>query len=184
VAAGCGGGDETGGGRSPSTPVSTPAPPPRPAARPGPLTRICNRSLVSALRQIVSAAGQSRPRLAPPEARGGERLSQCEIPGAGGIRLGISLDSATDAPRRYRNRIAEASQFSSLDGELAPQPVRGVGAPDLGAAGADWLPAFHQLLSVRGGRLLIAEVALPRISDRAARTIAIAISLEVYRRLA
>jgi len=93
------------------------------------------------------------------------------------------MDAATDAPQRYRNRIAETAQFSQGIPSHAPRHIPGVGDRRLGPAGANWLPWIHQLLSARGKRVLIVSVDGGALRDSARLSVAVAISGAVYRRL-
>jgi hypothetical protein len=58
-----------------------------------------------------------------------------------------------------------------------------VGDRRLGAAGANWIPFLHQLLSARGKRVLIVTVNGGGLSDAERLAAAKAISLAVWERL-
>jgi hypothetical protein len=149
----------------------------------GPVVRICDGRLRAAATTALRDQG-FRGRLAgKPVPSGNSRLSVCEFQGRGGAEVSVSLDAASDAPRRYRNRVTETSQFSGGEVENAPQTVKGVGDPRLGAAGANWLPRIHLLLSVRGERVLIVDVSADDLNDDALRDAAIDISLSSWERL-
>ncbi len=175
--AGCGGGNS-----SEQVTSVIPNTVPEPAsATTGPLGRICDKRLAHRVGEVIGARG-FRGEFGRAAATGSERLSQCRLE-APGAEVQFSLDAAADARQRYFNRITESAQFSSGDPELAPQPVEGVGARSLPGAGANWIPAFHELLSVRGDRLLIASVSARHLRDRQLMAAAVALSLYVYERL-
>jgi hypothetical protein len=93
------------------------------------------------------------------------------------------MDAAPDAVQRYQNRIVETAQFSQSIPSHVPRTIRGVGDPELGAAGANWIPFQHQLLSARGKRVLIVSVDARGLGDPERLSAARAISLAVYGRL-
>jgi hypothetical protein len=173
--ASCGGGD---GSPTVAPPVTQSAPPP-PS---GPLVRICDRAFARRALEALHGAGYRGELQSGPAASGSQRNSACRLRIERG-RAEASLDSAPDAVQRYFNRITEASQFSSRDRELAPQPVEGVGARRLPGAGANWIPAFGELLSVRGSRVLIVSLSAPGIPDSRLESAAKDLSLYVYGRL-
>jgi hypothetical protein len=178
--AGCGGGDgpaEEPSSTASANSISTAAPPPS-----GPVVRICDRRLAAASTAALHEHGL-RGRLAgDPVPSGTARLSVCELEGKQ-AEVSISLDTASDAVRRYRNRVTETAQFSGGDPEHAPHTVNGVGDPRLGPAGANWLPRIHLLLSARGDRVLIVDVSAESLGDNALRAAAIEISLDAWNRL-
>jgi hypothetical protein len=149
----------------------------------GPMVRICDRSLGAASTTALRDHG-FRGRLdGDPTPSGTSRLSVCEIEGRR-AEVSVSLDAASDAVRRYHNRVTETAQFSGGDPEHAPQTVKGVGDPRLGGAGANWLPRIHLLLSARGERVLIVDVSADGLETDALRAAAVDISLSAYERLA
>jgi hypothetical protein len=152
------------------------------AQRPtGPLVRVCDRRLAATVAQALRAEG-FRGRLPRVPTRSGDRtLSRCELDGA--IGAGISLDAAADAPRRYRNRVTETAQFAGGDPGRAPKTVKGIGDARLGAAGANWLPRIHLLLSVRGERVLIVDLSADDLGDGALLAAASEISVATWDRL-
>jgi hypothetical protein len=93
------------------------------------------------------------------------------------------MDAAASAVQRYRNRVVETAQFSESIPSRVPRTVRGVGDLDLGAAGANWIPFLHQLLSARGKRVLIVDVNGGGLRDAERLAAASAISRAVYNRL-
>lgn len=155
VLAGCGGGSDS----STTTATVTPAPPTTTVAGPsGPAVKICDRSLARQLAPVLSSSGfQGALR---PHPTGTQRNSSCEL---GPVEL--TVDNAPDAVQRYQNRIVETAQFSDSRYSRVPRPVRGIGDPDLGAAGANWIPYLRQLLSARGKLVLIAEAHVPGLTD-------------------
>jgi hypothetical protein len=171
--AGCGGSDSgtTSTRATPAIPTTTTEAPS------GPMVRICDRRLAMAVTAGLRGQG-FRGRLgSEPSASGDKQLSVCELAGRG-AEVSISVDAASDAVRRYHNRVTETAQFSGGDPNNAPHTVKGVGEPRLGGAGANWLPRTHLLLSVRGDRVLIVDVSAEPLSDPrlldAARTISLA----------
>jgi hypothetical protein len=180
VLAGCGddGSSDEGTFTTGAAPAPTVASEPDPAA---PLVRICDRALADRVEQVLAAQG-FRGQIGRPAATGSERLSQCRLD-AGSAQVQFSLDAGRDAVRRYFNRITETAQFSGGDPEHAPHPVEGVGAARLAGHGANWIPNIHELLSVRGERVLIASVSASRLRDRQLRAAAVGLSLYVYERL-
>ena len=179
--AGCGdggGGEQTAESStaSPVTATTAPAPPS------GPMVEVCDRRLTRLTASAFRRQGLRGPLGATPDPSGTPMQSVCELEGDR-AEASISLDAASDAPRRYRNRVTETAQFSGGDPGDAPHPVKGIGAPRLGAAGANWLPRIHLLLSVRGQRVLIVDVSAERLGDDALRDVAIQISLGAWRLL-
>jgi hypothetical protein len=177
--AGCGGGsdsDET----SPDTGLTVLHTPTTSTTGPasGPLARICDGALSDEMVPILRS-NDFRARLANhPHASGGGKQSACDL---GPVEL--SMDAAPDAVQRYQNRITETAQFSQSIPSHVPKPVRGIGDPDLGAAGANWIPFLHQLLSARGKRVLITTVNGGGLSDAQRLAAAKTVSLAVWERL-
>jgi hypothetical protein len=149
----------------------------------GPMVRICDRRLAAAVTAALQEQGSAGRVGGKPVPSGNVRLSVCEMVGKG-AEVSVSIDAATDAVRRYQFRVVESAQFSGGDPENAPHTVKGIGDPDLGGAGANWLPRTHLLLSVRGDRVLIVDVSADDLDDDDALLAAAkAISLDVYDRL-
>ena len=144
----------------------------------GPLVRICDRALGEELTPILSANGYRGASGLRAHPAGAGRLSACDL---GQVEL--SLDAARDAAQRYRNRIVETAQFSESIPSHVPRPVRGIGDPELGASGANWIPFLHQLLSARGDRVLIVTVNGGGLGDAERLDAAEAVSLSVWDRL-
>jgi hypothetical protein len=174
--AGCGGGGDAGTAAAPAVTQSAPPPPS------GPLARICDRAFARRTLEALRVAGYRRELQSGPVASGSERSSACRLRLARG-RAEVSMDAAPDAVQRYFNRMTEAAQFSTRDRELAPRPVDGVGARRLPGAGANWIPAFHELLSVRGNRVLIVSLSAPEVPDAELESAAKELSLYAYGRL-
>jgi hypothetical protein len=176
--AGCG--DSDSGKPAPDTGLTVLHTPTTSATGPptGPLVRICNRALAEDLSPILSARGFEASSELRPHATGAGQLSACDL---GPIEL--SLDAARDAVQRYRNRIVETAQFSESIPSRVPRPVRGIGDPELGASGANWIPFLHQLLSARGRRVLIVTVNGGGVGDEDRLETAKSVSLAVWDRL-
>ena len=153
--AACGGGSDS---ETTST-GATPAPPTTTVAAPsGPAVKICDRSLARQLAPVLSSSGFDGA--LKPHPTGSPRHSTCRL---GPVEL--TVDNAPDAVQRYQNRIVETAQFSDSRHSRVPRTVRGVGDPDLGAAGANWIPYLRQLISARGKLVLIAEAHVPALAD-------------------
>jgi hypothetical protein len=144
----------------------------------GPMVRICDRSLARQVRRALRLHDVGR-KLPPPTPTGTQRNSRCDFDKA----VEISMDGAPDAVQRYQNRVVETAQFSESIPSHVPQPLKGIGDRRLGAAGANWIPFLHQLLSARGKRVLIVTVNGSGLSDSERLAAAKAISLAVYERL-
>src|SRR4051794_15581273 len=144
----------------------------------GPLVRICDRTLAEELRGTLRSQGFQGNVGLHPAPTGTRRLSACDL---GPVEL--SLDNAPNAAQRYRNRIVETTQFFGGHRDRVPRPLTGVGDPSLGAAGANWLPWIHQLLSARGKRVLIVSVGGGQLSGAESLAPARTISLAVWDRL-
>ena len=168
--------DTTGTQATPTQPTTTVEAPS------GPMVRICDRRLAAAVTDALRDQG-FRGRLgSEPTPSGAAGLSGCEFAGRG-AEVSISLDTAADAVRRYHNRVTETAQFSGGDPEHAPHTVKGVGDPELGGAGANWLPRIHLLLSARGERVLIVDVSVDSLPESKLLPAAKAISLAAWDRL-
>jgi hypothetical protein len=139
---------------------ATPTPPTTTVAAPsGPAVKICDRRLARELAPALRSGGFNGTSLRP-NPSGTPRHSTCEL---GPVEL--TVDNAPDAFQRYLNRIVETAQFSDSKYSRVPRTVRGIGDPDLGAAGANWIPYLRQLISARGKLVLIAETHIPGLSD-------------------
>jgi hypothetical protein len=148
----------------------------------GPMVRICDRRLAATVSRDLREQG-FRGRLgSKPSPSGDRRLSVCELAGRG-AEVSISIDAASDAVRRYRNRVTETAQFSGGDPDNAPQTVKGIGDPRLGGAGANWLPRTNLLLSTRDNRVLIVDISAETIPESRLLPAAETVSLDVYDRL-
>jgi hypothetical protein len=139
---------------------ATPTPPTTTVAAPsGPAVRICDRRLARQLAPVLPSGGSDGTSLGP-DPSGTPRHSTCRL---GPVEL--TVDNAQDAYQRYLNRIVETAQFSDSKYSRVPRTVRGIGDPDLGAAGANWIPYLRQLISARGKLVLIAETHVPGLAD-------------------
>jgi hypothetical protein len=114
----------------------------------------------------------------PPTPTGSQRNSRCDFAKV----VELSMDGAPDAVQRYQNRVTETAQFSESIPSHVPKPLKGIGDRRLGAAGANWIPFLHQLLSARGKRVLIVTVNGPG-GDSERLSAAKAITFAVYDRL-
>jgi hypothetical protein len=171
---GCGGSDS-----GTTSTRATPTPPTTTVAAPsGPLVRICDGWLADELEPTLRSHGFRGGPALHPRATGAGQLSACDL---GPVEL--TMDAANDAVQRYQNRIVETAQFSESIPSHVPRPIKGVGDPRLAAAGANWIPFLHQLLSARGKRVLIVTVNGGSLSDPDRLAAAKAISLAVYDRL-
>jgi hypothetical protein len=148
------------------------------AAPSGPMVRICDRSLARQVRGALRSNGVGG-KLPPPTPTGSQRNSRCDFAKV----VELSMDGAPDAVQRYQNRVVETAQFSESIPSHVPQPLKGIGDRRLGAAGANWIPFLHQLLSARGKRVLIVTVNGAGASDSERLSAAKAISFAVYDRL-
>jgi hypothetical protein len=174
VMAGCGDSDsETTSTRAtPSQPTTTVAVPS------GPMVRICDRALARQVRRALRSHSFG-VKLPSPTATGDQRNARCDFAKV----VEISMDAAPDAVQRYQNRIVETAQFSQSIPSHVPRTITGIGDRRLGAAGANWIPFLHQLLSARGKRVLIVTVNGDGPSDSERLSAAKEISLAIYRRL-
>lgn len=174
AAAGCGDSDSD---TSSTTPTIISQPTTTVAAPSGPMVKICNRSLARQVGQELRSNGVGG-KLPAPTPIGGPRNSRCDF----ATVVELSMDAASDAVQRYRNRIVETAQFSNSIPGHVPRPIKGIGDRRLGAGGANWIAFLHQLLSARGKRVLIVTVN-GDASDSERLAAAKGISLDVYDRL-
>jgi hypothetical protein len=172
---GCGGGSDS----ETTTVRATPAQPTTTAVAPsGPAVRICGRRLAQELEPVLRSSG-FHGRALQPRPSGTPRHSSCEL---GAVEL--TVDNAPDAYQRYLNRIVETAQFSESRRSRVPRTVRGIGDPELGAAGANWIPFLRQLISARGKRVLIAEVHGGGLADEQRLAATKRVSLIAWKRIA
>jgi hypothetical protein len=92
-------------------------------------------------------------------------LSRCRLEGRG-VQLNVFLDAGFAAHQRYNNRIAETVQFNTENPAGLPQSVPHVGEKAAYNADANWIPALHSLLAVRGNRWLTVTLSARGHSDR------------------
>jgi hypothetical protein len=172
---GCGGGSDSDtstasvGQASANTTVAAPS---------GPAVRICDRRFARRLAVVLRSGGFQGTTSVHTHPSGSPRHSSCEL---GPVEL--TVDNAPDAYQRYLNRIVETAQFSESLPSRVPRTVKGVGDPDLGAAGANWIPFLRQLISARGKRVLIAEVHGGGLSDAERLALTRRVSLLAWGRL-
>jgi hypothetical protein len=98
--------------------------------------------------------------------------SRCRLT-AGGVLIGVYLDSGRSAHQRYLNRMVEQNQFGTPDPGRIVHPVANVGDPAPGNQNASWVPDLGSLFATRGNRWLtvtysVAGVGSPRARERAA----------------
>ncbi len=72
-------------------------------------------------------------------------LSACEWRGGPVVLVKVSVDSASQARRRFTNQQVEQQQFFAGDPELKPRLVKGVGEDALAAPGAWWTRGYRTL---------------------------------------
>jgi hypothetical protein len=107
-----------------------------------------------------------------------ESLDQsiCRYSGRG-TNVGLNVDSAPEARRRYFNRVTEALQFSVHSSDRRPRPVQGLGDDDaLGPAGAYWVPGYRQLFVLRGSRQFAYQFSVRRTGSTTARKAVVSIA--------
>jgi hypothetical protein len=153
--AACGGGSSGTHGGSTAA-ASTP----RPAA-------LCARIPTGRVQRIVSRADPKAQGLRR-SAGGTPRLLQCHFT-AQGVKLGVTLDRAQNNRQRFDNRVVEMTQFSATNPSTRPRPVAGVGDAASGNEGAQWIPAYDQLLAYRPGQYLIVDFSAGAAPDAANR---------------
>lgn len=187
------------GGPSRAAPTTSPAAAPRAPATPRSASRgaagvrpgenlapICSKLAASSVRALTEA-GAPAPQ-GTPAAHGAAsgNLTSCRLRRTG-LRVRFSLDAAPDARQRYSNRIVESYQFgaggAATSPGLRPRPGEGLGDRNVEGGGANWLPIYNQLLSVRGQRVLIVGIFVRGASDDQLKSAAIALSRDAYRQL-
>jgi hypothetical protein len=106
--------------------------------------------------------------------------SSCELR-APGTTVALTLDSAYGARQRYANRLVEQVQFNTSKPRNVPHYVPGVGDKVAPGRGANWIPAYSELLAVRGNRWLTVNFAVPGLSDRQRRELAAGLARRAFR---
>jgi hypothetical protein len=91
--------------------------------------------------------------------------STCKLRAPGTTVL-LTLDTAYGARQRYANRLVEQVQFNTTDPRAVPHYVPGVGDRVAPGRGANWIPAYSQLMAVRGNRWLTVDFSVPGLSSR------------------
>jgi Glucodextranase, domain B len=108
-------------------------------------------------------------------------LSVCSYRGSD-TSVRVSRDMAPQAPLRYFHRIVEQFEFHAGDPQREPHLVFGVGDDRraYGGAGAYWVRAYGQLVSLRDERLVVVTVSARSASDRGKREAAERLALRVF----
>lgn len=106
--------------------------------------------------------------------------SSCELH-APGTTVSLTLDSAYGARQRYANRLVEQVQFNTTDPAAVPHFVPNVGDRVAPGRGANWIPAYSQLMAVRGNRWLTVDFAVPGLSSRARVALASELARRAFR---
>jgi hypothetical protein len=165
ILAGCGG--SSGGDASTST---TKAGPSGPSA-----AAVCAKVPTKPVVRIVDRAAAPGPPTLRRSAGGTAQLVKCSFL-ASGVHVDFNLDLAANSQQRFDNRVVEMTQFSNTRPATRPRPVPGVGDPNAGNEGAQWIPALDQLLAFRPGRYLIVDFSVKGASDDANRAGAAALA--------
>jgi hypothetical protein len=173
LGAGCGGSGST---ASTSTRSVAPAPP-----APSGLAVACKRIRVPKVAALVRAAGGSGKGLRR-SSGGSPRLTHCAFR-APGVNAGLVLDDGREAVTRYSNRMTEAVQFSSTTPALRPHPIAGIGDVNTPEYGANWIPAYDELASVRGQGALFATFYVRGAGKAQLRRGGVGLTLLAYRAL-
>jgi hypothetical protein len=182
LSGGCGGADD----QISSTPGSTSAPAPRHTVAPVKvsenLAAVCPQ-LARRTRALIDGIASRPPGRLTIHPTRSLHLTACRLD-ADDAEAHLTLDVAPDARQRYSNRMVESYQFGSGAGAtspgLRPRPVKGVGDPKVEGGGANWLPIYNQLLSVRGPRVLIVGMFVKGAADRELRAAATRLSRWAY----
>jgi hypothetical protein len=180
--AGCGGGADQ------PRPTASPPTPARSAqtsakARPSEdLASICPQ-LAAQAKRIAARVASSPPGPLRMRKTRSLHLTGCRVEG-NGLKAHLAIDSAPDARQRYSNRMVESYQFGSGAGAtssgLRPRTVPGLGDRNVEGGGANWLPIYNQLLSVRGPRVLIVGLYVKGASDTQLKPAAVQLSRRAY----
>ncbi|MBS1879153.1 MAG: hypothetical protein JST31_06545 [Actinobacteria bacterium] len=169
------------GGSSGTTAAESPSPPPGQGYRGAKGEQIEGEAATgqhlsgadcAALRRLAEAQVghplqlESKP--APPS-------SSCRLT-AGGIAIGVYLDSGRSAHQRYLNRMVEQDQFGAPDPGRVTHPVPHVGEPAPGNQNASWVPNLGSLFATRGNRWLTVTYAADGVPGAQARARAAALA--------
>jgi hypothetical protein len=141
----------------------------------------CKRIPPARVEALVRGAGGPAGRLQRTSG-GTARLTHCAFR-ARGVNAGLVLDNGRKAVTRYSNRMVEAVQFSSTTPALRPHPVAGIGDVNTPEYGANWIPAYDELASVRGRGALFATFYVRGASQAQLRRGGIGLTLLAYRAL-
>ena len=122
---------------------------------------------------LVGDLTQDRPPSLSMDGLRGTNFSSCRL-GTRNAAIRMTLDTAPNVRTRYDNRITESQQFSSRTPGLFPHLVHGLGDRHASGGGANWLPVFNQLLSIRGSHMLamtfyVKGVAKPALEEAAVK---------------
>jgi hypothetical protein len=135
-------------------------PAPRPAAKPpGACSRVPAREVERALAR--------RPLRTREEDT--VDLASCSYRGRG-VAVRVTVDSASQAARRYFNSLTERQQFYGDRPKLRPRDVKGVGEDDaLGGVAAYWVPSTGRLAAYGHERIVKVDLGVRGLSDAASR---------------
>jgi hypothetical protein len=96
-------------------------------------------------------------------------LTSCHYRGRG-VAVRLSIDSASQAARRYFNSLTERQQFYGDQPELRPRDVKGVGEDEaLGGVAAYWVPSTGRLAAYGFERIVKVDLGVRGLSDAASR---------------
>jgi hypothetical protein len=96
-------------------------------------------------------------------------LTSCHYRGQG-MSVRLTIDSASQAARRYFNSLTERQQFYGDDPKLRPRNLRGVGEDEaLGGAAANWVPSTGRLAAYGYERIVKVDLGVRGLSDAASR---------------
>jgi len=96
-------------------------------------------------------------------------LTSCRYSGKG-VSVRLSIDSASQAARRYFNSLTERQQFYGDDPKLRPRNLKGVGEDEaLGGSAANWVPSTGRLAAYGYERIVKVDLGVRGLSDTASR---------------
>jgi hypothetical protein len=96
-------------------------------------------------------------------------LTSCRYRGKG-VTVRVTVDSASQAARRYFNALTERQQFYGDQPKLRPRDVRGVGEDEaLGGVAAYWVPSTGRLAAYGFERIVKVDLGVRGLSDAASR---------------
>jgi Glucodextranase, domain B len=143
--------------------------------------RVCDMVAPRTVAAEVRSAGAELQGSLRPRGDESPGLSVCSYRGVG-TNVRVSRDTAPQAPLRYFHRIVEQFEFHAGDPQWEPHLVFGVGDDRraFGGAGAYWVPAYGQLISLRDERLVVVTLSARSGSDRSRRRAAERLTLRVF----